>query len=176
LALSELVRLAYTGLSEGRVQIAKASAKLGFMRYLLAVLIAFSFPLHANDPAHTPPGVMSKGTEPKKSAKPVDPTNPPIKAGTEITVNDYHKDTDVFMVTMNAEPDIGPNFATSTALWKALEFEGSVKQFVKNKDQLIGSIFTLKKELPLVDPQDLVKKYKKVLDGRKPKKRTEATK
>lgn len=153
------------------------------MRFVLGFALAFSLQAHANDPAHTPDGVQSKGApavaaapatpakvEKKKNEKPVDPANPPIVAGTEITVNDYHRDTDIFMVTMTAAPDVGPNFATAADLHKALDREGTVKDFVKNKDQLIGSIFTLSKDLPLIDGEDVVKKYKKVLAARKKQK------
>lgn len=139
--------------------------------------MAFSIAAWANDPTNTPDGIQSKGAAAapvkaekppeKKPAKKEDPTNPPIKAGTEITVNDYHAETDIFMVTMTAEPDVGPNFATAAALHKALDREGTVKSFVKNKDQLIGSIFTLTKELPLIDGEEVVAKYKKVLAARK---------
>lgn len=149
------------------------------MKFALVTLLV-PLAVYANDPANTPPGVQSKGVSSAQAVSPaaknaapkgkaIDPTNPPIKAGVEITVNDYHKDTDVFMITMTAEPDVGPNFATSAALQKALDHEGSLKNFIKMKDNLIGSIFTLKSELPLVEPEALVTKYKKVLKARQKK-------
>ena len=87
-----------------------------------------------------------------------DKNNPPIKAGTEITVVSYQPEFDTFVVKINAEPAVGPNPAYSRDLWRALKHEGSHKDFLKNKERLLGSIFTLVKELPIVDLNKLAKK------------------
>lgn len=94
-------------------------------------------------------------------------TNPPIKAGVEITIEDYHRELDVFMVTINKERAVGPNFATSLDLWRSLGHEWTRADFIKKKDQLIGTVLTLKKPLPLIEGEDIVKKYKKLHPNKK---------
>ena len=95
-------------------------------------------------------------------AKKVDlQSEPPIKAGAEITVSGYNPQFEVFLVTINETPAIGPNYASANDLHRALEHEGSLKDFIKNKDQLLGSIFTLKKDLKMVDLEKLAKVHHK---------------
>ena len=92
--------------------------------------------------------------------KPADPNNPPIKAGTEITVTNFNPRFQIFLVKTNAEPGIGPNYAHAKDLHKALDHEGSLASFIKNKDKLLGSIFTLSKDLAMVDLSELAKAHK----------------
>ncbi len=86
--------------------------------------------------------------------------NPPIKAGTAITVVSYQEPLDTFVVKINSEPAIGPNVAYSKDLFQALQHEGSLKDFMKNRGKLIGAEFTLKKPLPMADMKELAQKLK----------------
>ncbi len=91
-----------------------------------------------------------------------DPANPPIKAGAEIVVDDYHKELQIFLVTMTSARDQGPNFASAKDLRAAIEYDGSLEDFIKSSSQMIGTVYILKKPLPMIDGEDVLKKYKKL--------------
>lgn len=104
--------------------------------------------------------------QPAFAKKKSDPQGePPIKSGTEITVSGYNPKFQVFLVAINATPAIGPNYAAASDLHKALEHEGSLKDFIKNKDKLLGSIFTLKKDLKMADLEKLAKIHHKDIEA-----------
>ena len=87
------------------------------MRYLVALFMTLAFAVQ--------PAFANKKADPQ--------AEPPIKSGTEITVSGYNPQFKVFLVAINATPAIGPNYAAAGDLHKALEHEGSLKDFIKNK-------------------------------------------
>jgi hypothetical protein len=84
-----------------------------------------------------------------------------MKAGTEITVDHYSSDSDSFEITINKERGVGPNVATSEALQKAIGTEGAAKDFQRRLIHDVGSIYVLKKELPLLFEKEIKERKKK---------------
>lgn len=86
---------------------------------------------------------------------------PEIKKGFDVTVNSYDPQTDTFLLTINSEPAVGPNYVTSEAFRKAISYEGSKEDFIKQRPQMTGSVYSLKKSLPLLELSELAKLTKK---------------
>ena len=126
------------------------------MKSLVALIMALAFVVQ--------PAFAKKKADPQ--------AEPPIKAGTEITVSGYNPQFEVFLVAINVSPAIGPNYAAASDLHKALEHEGSLKNFIKNKDKLLGSIFTLKKDLRMADLEKLAKVHHKEIEAEIENKKT----
>lgn len=77
-------------------------------------------------------------------------TEPPIKKGALIEVEEYDSNTDTFYVKIVKEPDIGPNITTPENLYRAAGIDGKGKK----KKSFVGSEFTLGEELKLLsEPQ-----------------------
>lgn len=84
-----------------------------------------------------------------------------VKAGSEITVNSYDKNTGMFLFTIQGESAVGPNYARSDDLRKAIAYEGSVADFNKQRPQMNGSVYSLKKELAVYELDDVAQLVKK---------------
>ena len=83
-----------------------------------------------------------------------------ILKGAQITVDQYDAKAKVFLITINAESAVGPNYATPENLVKALGTEKPVKKFMESLDQVIGNEFALKSDLPLISEADIMKRMK----------------
>jgi hypothetical protein len=81
-----------------------------------------------------------------------------IEKGTSITVNGFEEKTGAFLLTINSEPAVGPNYATPEELQKAIDFDSDAAAMVKRKDQIIGSEYQLKKPLLLLTENELVRR------------------
>ncbi|UOF01145.1 hypothetical protein [Bdellovibrio reynosensis] len=101
------------------------------MKYLIGFILIFS--LNANG---------------QKAANKVR-SEPPIKKGAVIEIEEYYTESDTFSVVITTEREVGPNIATRKALFKAIGLEGKVK-----KSDLIGAEYTLKEDLPLIAPEN----------------------
>jgi len=84
-----------------------------------------------------------------------------IKKGFDVTVNSYDEATDTFLITINSEPDNGPNYVTPESFRQAIKYEGGKTDFNKQRAQMIGSVYALKKDLPLLELTDLAARKKK---------------
>lgn len=78
----------------------------------------------------------------------------------EITVGDYIADADVFELSINSEPAVGPNFVTPGALKKAIGIGGSVEEFVKKMIREPHSVYVLRADLPLLWDKEVVARRK----------------
>ena len=90
--------------------------------------------------------------------------NPPlrkVKKGFEITVNSYDPKTDMFLFTIQGEGAVGPNYARSEDLRKAIAYEGSKQDFNKQRPQMNGSIYSLKSELRVYELDEVAQIVKK---------------
>jgi hypothetical protein len=85
-----------------------------------------------------------------------------VKKGSTITVNQYDTKTNLFVVAIQGEA-IGPNYVTPENLRKAIAFEGSPADFMNQKAQMTGSMYQLKKPLPLLSESEVLKIAKKVV-------------
>lgn len=86
-----------------------------------------------------------------------------VKKGAEVTVNMHDAKTDTFLLTITGESAVGPNYAKSDEFRKAIAYEGSKEDFKKQRPQMSGSVYQLKKDLPLLELSEyatLVKKSK----------------
>lgn len=68
----------------------------------------------------------------------------------EITLDQYVESADVFLFTHNAEPDVGPNFVTPENFKTATGQEGTMTEFRQKMKGLVGNIFVLKRDMPLL--------------------------
>ena len=87
-----------------------------------------------------------------------------VQKGYEITVNSYEANIDMFIFTIQGESAVGPNYARSEDLRKAIGYEGSKQDFDKQRPQMIGSVYSLKDDLrvyELTDVAQIVKKKEK---------------
>ena len=100
-----------------------------------------------------------------KSSAPTTEVEHRIPRGAEITVEDYDAKTDTFLLTINDESAIGPNFVTPEMLRRAVTFSGDHRDFMRQKNQMIGSIFQLKTELPLIRETEMERRNKKAPSG-----------
>jgi hypothetical protein len=80
--------------------------------------------------------------------------------GVEITVGDYIAPADVFELTINKEPAVGPNFATPEALKKAVGLTGTTQDFIKKMQREPNSVYVLRADLPLLWDQEVVERRK----------------
>ena len=83
-----------------------------------------------------------------------------INKGAEITVDQYDKKAKVFLIIINKESAVGPNYATPEALAKAIGSEKSDSRFKEGISQLIGAEFTLKSDLPLLSEEKALERMK----------------
>ncbi len=86
-----------------------------------------------------------------------------IKKGYQITVSSYDKKTDTFLLAIVGESAVGPNYARSEDLRKAIAYEGSKQDFNNQRPQMTGSVYTLNKDLPLLELSDLAVMTKRSL-------------
>lgn len=84
-----------------------------------------------------------------------------LDKGTSITVLSYNEKTDLFLLQINSEKAVGPNYVTSEELRKALEYEGSKADFNKQRPQMIGSVYTTKKPLRILELTEVAKRTQK---------------
>lgn len=84
-----------------------------------------------------------------------------VKKGFEITVNSYDAKTDMFLFTIQGESAVGPNYARSEDLRKAIAYEGAKSDFNKQRPQMNGSVYSLKKDLPVYELDDVAQIIKK---------------
>jgi hypothetical protein len=90
--------------------------------------------------------------------------NPPprtVKKGFEITVNSYDPKTGMFLFSIQGEGAVGPNYARSEDLRKAIGYEGSKQDFDKQRPQMNGSIYSLKNDLRVYELSDVAQMVKK---------------
>ena len=128
------------------------------MKSLFTVLILVSSHSVLAKPAKTP----------KPAAKPAPAAAPPVVAtkspqltlpkGIEITVVDYDAKTDTFSLELAATPGVGPNFVTPENLRQGIAFPGDQEAFMRQKSQMIGSIYQLKNPTPLVREDDMTRR------------------
>lgn len=84
-----------------------------------------------------------------------------VKKGYEITVNSYDAQTDMFLFTIQSESAVGPNYARSEDLRRAIAYEGSSADFRKQRAQMNGSVYSLKKDLRVYELDDVAQLKKK---------------
>jgi hypothetical protein len=90
-------------------------------------------------------------------------TPPPrtVKKGFEITINSYDAKTDMFIFSIQGEAAVGPNYARSEDLRKAIGYEGSRQDFNRQRPQMNGSIYALKNDLRVYELSDVAQIVKK---------------
>jgi hypothetical protein len=84
-----------------------------------------------------------------------------VKKGFEITVNSYDPKIDMFVFSIQGEAAVGPNYARSEDLRKAIGYEGSKQDFNKQRPQMNGSIYSLKNDLRVYELSDVAQIVKK---------------
>jgi hypothetical protein len=84
-----------------------------------------------------------------------------VKKGFEITVNSYDPKIDMFIFSIQGEGAVGPNYARSEDLRKAIGYEGSRQDFNKQRPQMNGSIYSLKDDLRVYELSDVAQIVKK---------------
>lgn len=117
---------------------------------LVSCLIAFS--LQAQ--------VHSKSIGKVKSAQSTEDLSDTLKIskGTLIEVDSYDESIDVYEIIIAKEPGVGPNYTSLKKLYQALGEKESFSKFQANKNSLVGSEFTLVKELRLLDEMSVDKR------------------
>jgi hypothetical protein len=77
---------------------------------------------------------------------------PPIRAGTAITILNYDRSNRTLVVKINAEPAVGPNLATPEKLVAAIEIDDADQRraYVDDPSRFVGAVYTLKNKLELV--------------------------
>ena len=90
-----------------------------------------------------------------------------IPKGSEITIEDYDAKTDTFMLSITEESAVGPNFVTPDMLRRAVAFTGDQRDFMKQKNQMIGSIYQIKTPLPLVYEDEMDRRKKAARSGQR---------
>ena len=83
-----------------------------------------------------------------------------ITAGTGIHVEEYNKDTDTFVVRIEGEEAVGPNYTTLQWLLKGIDNGMSEKDLQKNPKKLLGTYYRLKHELWLVSDEQFAARKK----------------
>jgi hypothetical protein len=127
----------------------------------LTLLLQISSPSFAQKPAPKPqPTVRGQfkpvSTEQVKASM----NNLGIAKGTTVEIRSYDGASDTFELSISKEPAVGPNVTTSQNLFKALGIEKDFKEFMRRKKDMMGSEFTLKERLPLLQPSDIEKRKK----------------
>lgn len=84
-----------------------------------------------------------------------------IKAGYNIVVDQYQKDSDSYVITIEAEPDTGPNYTTLEWILKAVDNDMSLKEYKRNPSRLVSSLFKLKKSLWLLSDEEMAERKAK---------------
>lgn len=84
-----------------------------------------------------------------------------LDKGTSITVLHYNEKTDLFLIQLNNEKAVGPNYVTSEALRAALEYEGSKADFNKQRPQMKDSVYTTRKPLRILDLKEVARRASK---------------
>jgi hypothetical protein len=90
-----------------------------------------------------------------------------LPKGTEITIGDYHSDSDVFEHVINEEKEVGPNYVTSEALQTAIGLSGSKDDFIRKMRASKGSVYVLKKELPELWKSEVDARAKRIKAGQR---------
>jgi hypothetical protein len=78
-----------------------------------------------------------------------------IQKKVRITVFAYLKDSDSYVVKIEAEPDVGPNTTTLDWLLKGIDNGTSEKEIRRNPAKIVGSLFRLKNDLWLLSDEEI---------------------
>lgn len=78
-----------------------------------------------------------------------------LPVGTEISIDRYVKDTNVFEILITDESDVGPNIATPEHLQAAIKVKGSQEKFMQQMARDKSAVYVLKKELELLYPNEV---------------------
>lgn len=81
-----------------------------------------------------------------------------ISKGALIEISSYDETIDVYEIIIVKEPGVGPNYTSLKNLYQALGSKESFSKFKANKNSLVGSEFTLAKELRLLDEMSVDKR------------------
>lgn len=151
----ELKNAENSGLKNTEVNFAKRKSQMINSKYFLSlmmVLTAFAAGPLDQSLAHAGEVVANKKTAapPQRAAN----EEPPILAGAAITVMSYDKDSNTYVIKINAEPAVGPNIATPKALASAIGLADrqSYDAFIKNPARAVGNVYVLYKDLKLLVP------------------------
>ena len=78
-----------------------------------------------------------------------------IQKNVRISVFEYRKDADAYVVKIEAEPDVGPNTTTVDWLLKAIDNGTSEKELRRNPSKIVGSLYRLKNDLWLLSDEEI---------------------
>jgi len=81
-----------------------------------------------------------------------------VKKGASITISAYSEKVHAVLLTINSEKAVGPNYADVKPLLKAIDSQDSENEFMKKKSDLMGAVFQLKSELPLLSENEVDKR------------------
>ena len=119
----------------------------------LLILFTLTTALIANVAAaeNSSPFRNPKSSVPKPATKP-DYTEPPLKAGNQITILRWDAASKTMIVALTEESAVGPNISTLKDLLDAIDFEdvGERRKFIASPNLLKGLTFTLKRNLKLI--------------------------
>jgi len=90
-----------------------------------------------------------------------------IKPTVELTVREYKKDSDVFEVVSNIEPEAGPFYVSPEAFKEGVGFKGTVQEFQRKIERESGAVFSVIKNIPLLRLDELEVRKKKNLSRKK---------
>lgn len=78
-----------------------------------------------------------------------------IKKGAGIHVESYQKDSGTFVVSIEGEPDVGPNITTPEWLVEGIANDMSVEALKRNPQRVVGAYFRLKNTLWLLSGEEV---------------------
>jgi hypothetical protein len=84
-----------------------------------------------------------------------------VKMGTTITVVGFNEKLNAFSITINSETAVGPNYAEPEELRRAIGLDGDAQSMMRNKSQMAGSEYQLKKPLLLLTENEVIKREAK---------------
>jgi hypothetical protein len=85
-----------------------------------------------------------------------------VGAGLQITVEKYDASVDAFWVISNSAPDYGPLYVAPEDLVKGIEFEGDLKTFMRRPSDIVGTVYQLKHDVPVLRYRDMYERGKKL--------------
>ncbi|MGE4130209.1 MAG: hypothetical protein AB7F86_01150 [Bdellovibrionales bacterium] len=83
-----------------------------------------------------------------------------IKKGAEIIIGNYLEKSNTYEVIISRERAVGPNVATPDAIKKSVGLSEPVKDLQKSWARSPGTIYVLKKDLPLLWEEEIFKRQK----------------
>jgi hypothetical protein len=81
-----------------------------------------------------------------------------VKKGSSITVTGFSEKLRAFSLIVTNEPAVGPNYAAPEELRRGAGLEDDVSAMIRNKDQIVGTVYQVKKPLLLMTENEVIKR------------------